>query len=135
MYKRALDADPKHANTLANLAGLLLAGGKSQGLAILDRAFSALKETKQLAGELECAFYLYAHGPAQRHSEALNVARQLICSGTRSPGWDLTTNIERATKDKHPEAPWLKKLASVINDIEPAESLEGWPAWGTATGA
>ncbi len=132
MYQRALEADPKHANNLANYAGFSLAQGNKAGLQTLENAFDALKNAPQLEAELECAFYRYAHGPVQRHDDALRLARRLILSGTRSPGWDFSMNRVRATQDGHPEAAGLEKLAAVINDVAPAASLDAWPAWKKA---
>ena len=129
MYKRAIEADPVDSNNLANFAGLLFERGKNEGSQVIEQAFSALKINPLLPAELECNFYLYVHGPMQRHDEALERIRQIIMSGARSPGWDLSMNIARAVQDGHPESSWLKKLAEVIGALQSPESLNTWPAW------
>ncbi len=133
MYKRALEADPQHATNRANLARLFLANGNADGLAVLRGAMESLRENPLPQLELECVFYLFAHGPPQQRIEALRTARRLAESGVRSPGWDLSRNVERARLDGHSEGSWLSKLAAVINgDAQPAV-LNDWPAWTSAT--
>jgi Tfp pilus assembly protein PilF len=136
MYKRALEADPKHAINLGNYARLLLASGRSRdGLAVLDRADPLLRETKQPQIELECAFYRFAHSPLSHQKAALQNIRKLVEQGVRSPGWDLSRNIDRAIRDGHSEALWLGKLANVVNDDAQPGLLSGWPAWQDAAPA
>ncbi len=132
MFKRALEADPKHANNHANMARFLLAEGKGGGMAVLQKAIELLQINSNPAAEIECAFYLLAHGTKAEYSNALHTARKLLESGSRSPGWDFSRNIERARLDGHPEVDWLRKLASVINDDAKSEVLNGWSAWENA---
>jgi tetratricopeptide (TPR) repeat protein len=132
MYKRALEADPKNGNMHANLAQFLLAAGRSEGLVVLHEALALLHENPHPVVELECAFYLFAHGSEQERAEGLKNARRLIESGIRSPGWDLSRNVERARQDGHPEGAWLGELAEVINDDAQPQVLNDWPAWRSA---
>ena len=132
LYKRAIEADPKNGNNLANVAGLLLARGKSDALPALECAFAVLNEDRLFPAELECWFYLYANGAAERRAEALRHIRQLLASAIRSPNWDLSMNIVRARSVGHPEAGWLERLAAVINDVATTDTLDTWPAWNDA---
>src|ERR1041385_2960643 len=132
MYKRALEADPRYANAYANLAGMLLAEGKANGMTVLHKAIELLSQNPDPTAEIECAFYLFAHCAPSERLDALCKARKLVESGTRSPGWDFSRNIERARLDGHPDAEWLGKLASVIHDEAKLEVLNGWPAWQNA---
>ena len=132
LYKRALKADPKNTVANANLARLLLAESKADGLMVLHQAIALLQEHPNATAEVECAFYLFAHGTPPERVDALHTARKLLEAGIRSPNWDLSRNIERARLDGHPDAEWLGKLASVINDEAKAEVLNGWPAWESA---
>ncbi len=129
MYKRAMEVDPNLTIYLANLSGLMLARGKEEGLTHLQRALEQLQSKPYPTVELECAFYLYAHGPAEQRTKALETARRLIESGVRSPGWDMSRNVQRAQEDKHPESQWLEKLAKVIGDEAEVEVLNNWSAW------
>ena len=132
LYKRALKADPKNAEAHANLARLLLATGKADGLVVLHQAIALLQERPNATAEVECAFYLFAHGTPPERLDALRTARKLLEAGARSPRWDFSRNIERARLDDHPDAAWLDKLASVINDEAKPEVLNDWPAWENA---
>ena len=114
------------------MAGLLLARGKSDALPALECAFAVLNEDRLFPAELECWFYLYANGAAERRAEALRHIRQLLASAIRSPNWDLSMNIVRARSVGHPEAGWLERLAAVINDVATTDTLDTWPAWNDA---
>ena len=124
-------ADPKDANNYANLARLFLANGKAEGLAALDRAIESLQDAHPVL-ELECAFYLFAHGRLPNRMTALQTIRKLVEGGVRSPKWDLSRNTDRALLDGHPAGPWLPKLAAVINGDAESSLLSEWPAWQDA---
>ncbi len=130
-FKRAIEANPKKAETLANYASFLLgAGRRDEGLDMLDRAFGVLKAESRLDTQSECWFYAFAHRSAERRPEALGQLKHLIVQeNARSPYWDFTAHIERATADGHPDAEWLPKLAAVINDEADPKTLDAWPAW------
>lgn len=133
LYERAIKADPNHANNLGNFAGFLLADGKDErGLALLEAAFAAATgEPTALNAELE--FYAYLHRPEQQRVTALKRIRKLLLEqNIRSPGWDFSANVERATKSGHEDSDWLPRLAQVINgDAEPSV-LDEWNAWRDA---
>lgn len=132
MYRRALEADPNNPNISANLAQSLLAQGKADGMTILYQTIELLRDASFPDAEIECAFYLFAHGTASEQLDALRTARRLLGAGVRSPNWDFSRNIERARLNGHPEVKWLGKLASVINDEAKPEVLNGWSAWESA---
>jgi tetratricopeptide (TPR) repeat protein/cellulose biosynthesis protein BcsQ len=131
-YKRALDADPQYANSIGNYAGMLLAlGRQTDGLSMLDRALDAPNAKLDL--RVECWFYALAHRTPERRGEALTQLKRLITGeGARSPGWDFSSNIERARSDGHPDTAWLALLADVISEKADPAVLDAWPAWTAA---
>ena len=131
MHERALEADPKNANNNANLARLLLATGKPDGLVVLDRTLQFLQETALPKVELECSFYMFAHGPIPNRTAALRNMRTLLEQDVRSLNWDLSLNIQHALQERHPEGTWLTKLAAVVNDKAQPDVLSDWPTWQT----
>jgi Tfp pilus assembly protein PilF len=127
LYKRAIEANPRNANNLANYAGFLLANGRPEGLAFLDRALAGAPSR---ATSLECWYYMFAHGPSDRQTRALRTLKRLLIEeGSRSPGWDLSANVARAVQDGHPESQWLAKLAAVVGVEADPSVLKAWPAW------
>ena len=131
-YDKAIDADPNHANNLGNYAQLLLArGDREDGAGMLRRAEEATAAPPAPALEAELAFYRYAHfhdGPPP----PLSRLKQLLITGARSPGWDLSINVERARTDGHPNTALLEALAAVIAEEAPIESLDGFEEWRSA---
>jgi Tfp pilus assembly protein PilF len=135
MYERAIKADPEHAIHLGNFAQLLFCiGDKEKAQQILARAHS--EDTGERADvTLELAFCQYAHGPASDRADALTQIRSLLENDVRSPEWNLSGNVQRAVEDGFRPKTWLKKLAAVISDGEPLDSLEKWAAWQKAASA
>ncbi|MGA2436410.1 MAG: tetratricopeptide repeat protein, partial [Bryobacteraceae bacterium] len=126
-YKRAIEADPKHANTLGNYAGLLFARGRLvEAIGYAERAEAAQEKGSGLEAEL--LFYRAAHVKDSWPS-VLTRLRQVLESGTRSPGWNLEANIERASQDGHPNVPLLRALASVITEGGDLSLLTAYPEW------
>jgi len=117
MYKRAFEADPKHANSIGNLGGLLLGlGRQAEGVRLVREALAlAGPEEGDLAPlAAECWFYLYANGPAEERTRAESNLRRLLARGVRSPGWDLSLNVEQARAQGHPGLGEVRQLAKVI---------------------
>ena len=87
----------------------------------------------QPALRVECWFYALAHRAPERRGEALAQLKRLIVNeGARSPGWDLSGNVERARIEGHPDAAWLGLLADVIGEKATPAVLDAWPAWTAA---
>ncbi len=133
-YARAIKAEPGRANTLGNYAGFLLANGEeSSGLPVLTQAIAVLTPHSPAGLAVELWFYAFAHRPEPQRSEALAWLKELIVKrGIRSPGWDLSANVQRAVETGHPDANWLPKLAEVVNGDADPSALDGWPAWAAA---
>ena len=132
-YKKALELDPNHTNNLTNGAGSLLACGKTdEGTSLLNRALILLTPDTSPSLVAECWFYALAHLPPERRPEAISRLKRALTEGARSPGWDLSPNVERARADGHPHAGWLGKLASVISDGADISILDAWPEWREA---
>lgn len=126
-YKRAIKEDPSNAVNLGNYARLLYAEGRLAEALQLQLAARENSPPAVLEGELW--FYSYVHGPAKDQPQALKELKRLILVGVRSPGWDLTRNVEVAIKAGHEESPWLAILAQVLGDEAPETALHGWRAW------
>jgi hypothetical protein len=67
-------------------------------------------------------FYRYAHFASQ-YEQADKEIIKLLKKGVRSPGWDLSPNIERAKLDGHPAPDRLEKLAKIITGDAPLDTL------------
>jgi Tfp pilus assembly protein PilF len=132
MYRRALEADPENANNRANMAGFLLAKGDIGGLLVLHETAELLRQNPSPITEIECAFYSFAHERPEQRVAALRAVRRLVESGVRSPGWDLSRNVERAQLNGHSEGSWLSKLAAVVNGAAQPDVLKDWSAWNNA---
>jgi tetratricopeptide (TPR) repeat protein len=121
LYKKSLELDPQNAINAGNYAQMLLArGNKKQGEKYLEKAFSLKPPDEGLL--LEMWFYRYAH-LADRYEQADKEIIKLLKKGVRSPGWDLSPNIERAKLDGHPAADRLEKLAKIITGDAPLDTL------------
>ena len=81
--------------------------------------------------QVELAFYRYAHDPEHR-AESLTKLKKLIAENARSPGWNLSRNIEQAERDGHPNGALLKALDAVITRGEDVSTLEKFPEWRSA---
>ena len=78
-------------------------------------------------------FYRFAHSPEiGEQTKALAEIKRLIGDGTRSLGWNLSNNVERAREDDHSEVELVAQLAKVIADEADAETLNKFPAWKRA---
>ncbi len=129
-YRRAIEADPKNATNLGNYAGFLFARGRLvEAIDYIERAEAAQEKGSTLEPEL--LFYRAAHIKDSWPS-VLARLKQVLESGTRSPGWRLEANIERASKDGHPNVPLLRALASVITEGGDLSLLNAYPEWVAA---
>ncbi len=79
---------------------------------------------------LELAFYRFAHVSDERDA-AFGELRRLVADGIRSPEWDLSANVDRATATGHPERDCWPIWASVIADGVPVDTLDRYQAWTT----
>lgn len=122
-YLRAIEADPTEFDALCNYAQLLfILGRDDEGSSLVDRALNAKPGPEQ---RLELAFYRYAHLRPHR-DEALSDMSQLISSGIRSPGWDLSEHLDRA------DLSCLRAFARVIADQAPPDRMDQYEAWRAA---
>jgi tetratricopeptide (TPR) repeat protein len=133
-YRKAVELNPKHANTLGNYAGFLLSRGKiKDGLSYLERVLPSLNDPQTPSGlAAECWFYAFTHRPTEGRGEALRNLKRILQSGDRSPNWNLAPNIDQARKDGHPDVVWLEKLAAVISKEADISILDAWPKWKKA---
>jgi len=132
-FRRALAAAPNDLGTNSAYAGFRLARGDvDNGLALLDKVLHNSDNVAALA--VESWFYAFAHGPAELRGQALRNLKNAIIDGARSPGPDLSENVERARADGHPDAAWLEGLTAVISDGADIDTLDAWPRWGATSG-
>ncbi len=130
-YKKVWEIDPKDATNLGNFAGFLLARGNENGFSILEKALELAREQSLKDTLLECLFYQYAHSKDKKlQRKSLEEIKILVKKEKiRSPGWNLSDNIERAIKDGHPDLNFVEKLAKVISgqiDIRELDDFEFW---------
>lgn len=145
--------DPE-PNLLANYGGLLLAlddqSDAGEGAYLLMRAERSLlderKDELYDVLQLELSFYYYAHQftPAQllqylgrgvynrltqeapdRLLPPLQAIHKLLLAGVRSPGFNLTPNVEAARRAGHPHADRVALLARIITEDAPLSLMDG----------
>ena len=131
VYRQALSVDPKSTLVLCNYAGLLLAlGRRHEGADLLNQAISELTPDTDYDEQAACWFYVFAHRVPTQRADALAELKLLIVQEqARAQFWNVSANVKSAIADGHPDAEWLPKLAAVINDKAPPETLDEWPAW------
>jgi Tfp pilus assembly protein PilF len=132
LYKRALELESDNAINLSNFGQLLLILKRDkEGFALIKKAIGMPGND---TASLECNFYLHAHSKeTDAQKEALKKIKELIKSGIRSDGWDLSANVERAIKDGHPEIEFIKVLAKVISAELDAKELDKFEVWTKET--
>ena len=132
-YRKALERDPDNAANLGNYAGFLLGRGNEKGFSFLEKASKSARYQSDTSLLLECLFYQYAHSKDEHsQEESLKEIKSSLQEGIRSPGWDLSDNVERAAKDGHPHPDFLNKLAGVISEEIDIKELENFKPWQNA---
>lgn len=107
----------------------------SDGLALLEKALARTETgysswyTRSVLAR--CWVYALAFRPESSHAEALSHIKQLLEQGLRHPVDHLGRVVALAERDGHPDATWLRKLASVLEQKASVEVLNDWPAWAT----
>jgi protein O-mannosyl-transferase len=132
-FELAIEADPTHANALGNNAGLLFARGMvAEAEQLATRALAAADEGLAPTLELEIEFYRLANGALEGRTRALNRIKTLLSSGARSPDWDLSPNLRRASEMERTDLEHLTTLADVITSSRQLQDLDDWEAWRSA---
>jgi protein O-mannosyl-transferase len=130
-YKRAIEANPNGGNSLGNYAQLLFIQGRDAEASVkLSEAEAA--GTTPNALRIELTFYRLAHLPEAWPSKLAEM-KSLLVEGARSPGWDLSGNVQRASQSGHLNIRLLEAIAHVISDDAPLASLDEFPEWRQAT--
>ncbi len=125
MYKKAIKADPNHANNLGNLSQILFIQGDTEAIEYLEKAEKSQHNVPEL--QLELLFYRYVH--IEQNRKILTTMKELLLDDVRSEGWDLSDNVSVACKSGHLECKMLEVIAKVIAgnvDIEKLEEFETW---------
>jgi hypothetical protein len=107
-------------------------GDTKRGFEFVDRAEVAVLDPDSPSNDpllIECYFYRYAHAWKDVGDESLARIPESIRQGIRSPGWDLSLNVERAIADGHPEPEFLTVLAAVIADEKGVAELDAFDVW------
>jgi Tfp pilus assembly protein PilF len=132
-YRRSLEIAPDYAIHLCNYAGFLFyRDRRADGLQYLNKALQTEPTETVL---LEGRFYQYAHlTDAEIRRTAIVQMKVLLLQDVRSPGWNLSRNVERAIADGHPQPALLLKLAHVIADEAKIDELSGFQEWNSPTG-
>jgi len=121
---------PLHATFNANMAQIMFLAQRTPEATELLRQLEVAMDVPADAA-LEASFYRAAHVPAAWPSE-LSKLKALLSTGMRSLEWDLSGNVEVATRAKHPNPQLLQAIAAVIGGESPLESLELFPEWKEA---
>ena len=129
-YKRAVAAERRHAGHFGNYGGLLFSLGRTdEGLRLVAQARDLGAESDPEVA-VELAFYEYAHDPdPTRRQAGLVELKRMLREGARSPGWDLSDNVEQARRSGHSEPELLAMLARVIAETADISELAAFPAW------
>lgn len=133
LYARIVQLNPDSANDLGNFARCLLERAKLEaGLALLERAFRALKPGDPESLPAELWMYAYCHAAAAAQQKALRQLRLLLERGIRTGTWDFSGVIASARAAGHAQAQWLNQLAEVLAGRAEPASLRDWQAWNGA---
>jgi tetratricopeptide (TPR) repeat protein len=125
-YRAAIRTSPTYPNAMANLAQHLWVQRRDAEALELSQECLALEPNDVVA--VEVWLYLYAHSTDSR-SEALRALKSLLERGARSPGWDFSRNIERATEDGRPDLALVRDLASVVAQEQSMDILNQYSIW------
>ena len=127
MYQRAINADPQHANNLANYAQILFAKSddmKAMRLAEKAITLSGDEERPLLA---ECHFYLFAHSPEHR-KESGRALKTLLADGVTTGDWSFEMNLERLRHEEDPRLELLEAVAQALRDGDTSR-LNAFEEW------
>lgn len=129
-FCKSIARSPNEANHKANYSKMLFALGRSdEASEYMHLAWRDFSEADENSIRLELCFYAYAHQATPPPDQPLPRMKALLLAGTRSPGWRLAANVERAVADGHPEPEFLAALAAVVADEKPIESLDAFAVW------
>jgi hypothetical protein len=130
-YKRALEADPAHANNLGNYARLLfILNRPDEGELAMTKAWEQKPEESELQAEL--LFYACAHG-WQKYPEGLARLKALLESGVHSKDWHLEENVRVARESGHPHPEFIAALAEVVSGKAAVNTLADFDVWKRAS--
>lgn len=126
-YQRSMDINSGKFRTLANFSQLLFL--KSDNRTAHKYASSVVSQSDNAVLKLECLFYMLCHHPRSDHENYIREIRILLDRGVRSPGWDLSPNVEWAAARNHPLAALIRQLSDVISKGADIGLLQGFSAW------
>ena len=133
-YKRAIDADPKHAYSLGNYGEFLLYRSEHErGFDFLERSDKVAKDTggfNRMAVNDICRA-IYSAG-ADRHAALSRLHRSLRAIKAPCPSWSQAEQkryLAAAVADRK----WLAKLIDVSEGKARIDKLDDWPEWQEAS--
>ncbi|MBK8458822.1 MAG: hypothetical protein IPL43_00215 [Micropruina sp.] len=128
LYRRALDADPTHANNLGNYAHLLfILGDDSKAEPLALRALAGASEAQDLpyAPNATLPFHARSLAGGSLRGSAL---KQLLDHGVSTGLADFSQNLSRCAAANNPRLPLLEAVARALAAGDPS-SLEEYPEW------
>ena len=115
-YLKALEIEPNNANYNGNYAIFLLSQDrKEESIQYLDNAFKFSQNNKNMLSVLW--FYKLAHFK-ESYKEAKIELDKLLKEGANLKGWDFSSDIKQAIRDKHQHVDELKEYAKKISGID-----------------
>jgi tetratricopeptide (TPR) repeat protein len=131
-YKRAIDADPKHATNLGNYGQALIGRGRTdEGLRHLRSAWSNLDKTK-VGNAAELAYSLWLGTCLSDSEEPVweRAFKHLIEKRFPRHPWNFDAMLAQAKKKLKPtDYNYAKALASAFLDESEVPALEKFPRW------
>ena len=127
MYQQAIDADPHHANNLANYAHLLFTkSDDSKAISLAEKAIS-LASNDEKPSLAECHFYLFAHSPKHRKDSG-GALKTLLADGVTTGDWSFEMNLERLRREADPRLELLEAVARTLKDGNTSR-LDAFEEW------
>ncbi|MEM7424912.1 MAG: SIR2 family protein [Pseudomonadota bacterium] len=129
-YRRGFQNNLNAPDFHGNFAQLLFVlGRRKEAIASLEKAVDLMprmEHSDTLA--IELCFYRFAHSVG-KYRDTLAELKALVADGKRSIGWDFSRNVERASKEEHPEIGLVGDLAKVISGETDARILTRYKSW------
>jgi hypothetical protein len=126
-YQRAIELCPGDLNVHANYVRHLLWSR------VLPEAVREIHLALGLPPERRDALLeLYRYANTDERDQALAAMVPLLVEGIRSPGWDLSHNVQLAREQGHPDLDLLEALVAIVAQGASLETLDRFEAWRVA---
>lgn len=134
-YKRAIDADPKHAYSLGNYGEFLLyRSERERGFDFLDCSDKVAKDKgglNRMAANDICRAIRSAG--ADRRAALSRLHRSLRAIKVPCPSWSQAERKRHLSSAAVADREWLAKLIDVSEGKARIDELDDWPEWQEAS--